>query len=54
LRTSTIAMDRIRKRVASLSNAEDIQGRSGFVPPAYMAIVASKTAATAKAIGGWP
>lgn len=31
----------------------DIKGRSGFVPPAYMSIVHSKTAATAKAIGGW-
>jgi len=31
----------------------DIKGRSGFVPPAHMAIVNSKTAATAKAIGGW-
>ncbi len=34
--------------------ANDVQGRSGFVPPAYMAIVSSKTAAMAKAIGGWP
>jgi hypothetical protein len=33
---------------------EDVQGRSGFVPPTYLAIVASKTAAAAKAIGGWP
>lgn len=33
---------------------KDIQGRSGFVPPAYMALVNSKTAATAKVIGGWP
>ena len=32
----------------------DIHGRSGFVPPAYMAIVNAKTAATARAIGGWP
>jgi len=31
----------------------DIKGRSGFVPPAYMAIINSKTAAAAKAIGGW-
>jgi mRNA-degrading endonuclease toxin of MazEF toxin-antitoxin module len=31
----------------------DIHGRSGFVPPAYMAIVNSKTAAAAKAIGRW-
>ena len=31
----------------------DIKGRSGFVPPAHMAIVHSKTAAKAKAIGGW-
>ncbi len=33
---------------------QDIRGRSGFVPPAAMAIVHSKTEATAKAIGGWP
>jgi len=32
----------------------DIRGRSGFVPPAHMAIVNSKTAARAKVIGGWP
>ena len=32
----------------------DIHGRSGFVPPAYMTIVDSKTAVMAKAIGGWP
>ena len=32
----------------------DITGRSGFVPPAYMAMVNSKTALSAKAIGGWP
>ena len=32
----------------------DVQGRSGFVPPAYMAIVSSKTESTAKAVGGWP
>jgi hypothetical protein len=32
----------------------EIHGRSGFVPPAYMAIVNSKTAAAAQAIGGWP
>ena len=30
----------------------DIRGRSGFVPPAHMAIVNSKTAARAKVIGG--
>jgi hypothetical protein len=30
-----------------------IRGRSGFVPPAHMAIVHSKTAAGARAIGGW-
>jgi hypothetical protein len=35
-------------------NPSDIHGQSGFVPPAYMAIVDSKTAAMAKAIGGWP
>lgn len=32
----------------------DIQGHSGFVPPAYMVLVDSKTAIAAKAIGGWP
>jgi hypothetical protein len=32
----------------------DIRGRSGFVPPAHMVIVNSKTAARARAIGGWP
>jgi hypothetical protein len=32
----------------------DVRGRSGFVPPAYMAIVHAKTASMAKAIGGWP
>ena len=32
----------------------DIRGRSGFVPPAHMAIVNTKTAARAKALGGWP
>jgi hypothetical protein len=31
----------------------DIKGRSGFVPPAHMVIVNSKTAARAKVIGGW-
>jgi hypothetical protein len=30
-----------------------IKGRSGFVPPAYMSIVHSKTMTRAKAIGGW-
>jgi mRNA-degrading endonuclease toxin of MazEF toxin-antitoxin module len=35
-------------------NRNDIRGRSGFVPPAYMAVVNSKTAAVAKVIGGWP
>ncbi len=39
--------------VFSLSR-NDICGRSGFVPPAYMAIVNSKTAARAKLTGGWP
>jgi hypothetical protein len=33
---------------------DDIKGRSGFVPPAYMALVHSKTAARAKVVGGWP
>jgi hypothetical protein len=32
----------------------DIHGRSGFVPPPYMALVDFKAAAIAKAIGGWP
>ena len=32
----------------------EIQGRSGFVPPPYMTLVASKTAATAQSIGRWP
>jgi len=32
----------------------DVKGRSGFVPPAYMAIVNSKTKASAKFLGGWP
>jgi hypothetical protein len=32
----------------------DVSGRSGFVPPALMAIVNSKTQARAKVIGGWP
>ncbi len=31
----------------------DIRGRSGFVPPAYMLLISAKTAAKAKAIGGW-
>jgi hypothetical protein len=30
----------------------DVKGRSGFVPPAHMAIVHSKTSAQAKALGG--
>jgi hypothetical protein len=32
----------------------DVKGRSGFVPPAHMAMVWAKTAARAKVIGGWP
>jgi hypothetical protein len=32
---------------------DDVRGRSGFVPPAYMAIVNSKTATRAKLIGEW-
>jgi hypothetical protein len=32
----------------------EVKGRSGFVPPAYMSLVNSKTAARAKLIGGWP
>ena len=35
-------------------NPADIRGHSGFVPPSFMALVDSKTAATAQAIGGWP
>jgi hypothetical protein len=38
--------------VAIASN--DIRGRSGFVPPAYMTVVNAKTEARAKSIGGWP
>ena len=30
-----------------------IQGRSGFVPPDFMSVVQLKTAARAKALGGW-
>lgn len=37
-----------------LVTPNDIQGHSGFVPPSYMAMVHAKTAAKAKAIGGWP
>jgi hypothetical protein len=33
---------------------DDIKGRSGFVPPAHMVIVNSRTVARAKMIGGWP
>jgi hypothetical protein len=36
-----------------LISPNDVKGRSGFEPPAHMAIVHSKTAAKAKAIGGW-
>ncbi len=32
----------------------DICGHSGFVPPASMAIVDTKTKTAAKSIGGWP
>ncbi len=32
---------------------DDIKGRSGFVPPSFMAIVTSKTAPRARVIGGW-
>ncbi len=39
--------------VVSIASS-DIRGRSGFVPPAHMAIVNSKTADRAKLIGGWP
>ena len=39
--------------IASIA-PDDIRGRSGFVPPAYMALVHSKTAARAKVVGGWP
>lgn len=31
----------------------EVKGRSGFVPPSFMSIVYSKTAARAKALGGW-
>jgi len=37
-----------------LITPNDIRGRSGFVPPAHMAVVHSKTAARAQVIGGWP
>jgi hypothetical protein len=33
---------------------DDVRGRSGFVPPAHMVLVHSRTAARAKAIGRWP
>jgi mRNA-degrading endonuclease toxin of MazEF toxin-antitoxin module len=33
---------------------QNITGRSGYVPSANMSVVHSKTAAGAKAIGGWP
>lgn len=33
---------------------DDIRGRSGFVPPSSMTLVDSKTAAAARAVGGWP
>jgi hypothetical protein len=32
----------------------DVHGHSGFVPPAYMALVDAKTVTAAKAIGLWP
>jgi mRNA-degrading endonuclease toxin of MazEF toxin-antitoxin module len=32
----------------------DNRGHSGFVPPAYMALVHARTATAAKALGGWP
>jgi hypothetical protein len=35
-------------------SSSDIQGHSGFVPPAYMMLVDFKTGIAAKAIGGWP
>ena len=31
-----------------------VTGRSGFVPAANMGVVLAKTAASAKALGGWP
>lgn len=34
--------------------ANDIRGRSGFVPPVHMTLIHAKTAGRAKAIGGWP
>jgi hypothetical protein len=33
---------------------QDITGRSGYVPAANMSVVHAKTAADAKALGGWP
>jgi hypothetical protein len=33
---------------------DQVTGRSGYVPAANMNVVHSKTAADAKAIGGWP
>jgi mRNA-degrading endonuclease toxin of MazEF toxin-antitoxin module len=33
---------------------DNVVGRSGFVPPSSMASVGAKTAADAKAMGGWP
>ncbi|HEU5118405.1 MAG TPA: type II toxin-antitoxin system PemK/MazF family toxin [Isosphaeraceae bacterium] len=33
---------------------QDVKGLSGFVPPALMALVDSKTSARAKLLGGWP
>jgi hypothetical protein len=35
-------------------NLSDARGNSGFVPPAYMAIVNAKTSVMAKVVGGWP
>ncbi len=32
----------------------DITGRSGYVPLRTMAVVHAKTAAAARALGGWP
>ncbi len=34
-------------------NPGDVTGRSGFVPPALMTIINSKSAAAAKVLGGW-
>jgi hypothetical protein len=32
---------------------DDVSGRSGFVPPNYMALIEQRAGAAAKALGGW-